>query len=182
MKLYNKTKCPKNILKPLLVLAGKSIGARTSKVVIKITQGRSFRVKGIAYKAYFVYSWHLRNLKSRRKGKHNLGRLINTDGGWIELTLPKLYRPERMKCWPTTDGITLAQRFFKVAQHEFAHIKDYQNNNFIPTPTTNQDRRIPWKNRPCEISAMNQVNDAKILNTDNIILELALYFEKESKK
>jgi hypothetical protein len=179
MKLYNKTRCPDEILRPLLVTAGKSIGTRTGNVVVKVTQGQGLSSKGKAHEAHLVYSWHLKNLKCRRKpNNNNPGRLIQTNGGWIEITLPKLKSPEIMKCF-TADAITLAERFYETAQHEWAHIKDFQEKRFMRSPRTKSGRRIKWADRPAEISAMNQVDNAKKYSSvDDMILELALYFEK----
>ena len=180
MKFYNKTRCPDKILKPLLVAAGKSVGVRTGKVVVKITQGQGLSSNGRVYSAPLVYSWHLRKLKCRRNpNNNNLGQLIRTDGGWIEITLPKLKCPEIMKCF-SADAITLAERFYKTAQHEWAHIKDNQDHSVLPSPRTPTGRRVAWADRPVEISAINQVEEAKqISNLDDMILELALYFENK---
>jgi hypothetical protein len=182
MKLYNKTKCPDEIIRPLLLAAGKSIGARTTNVVVKVTQGRSLSSKGCVRNAPLVYSWHLKNLKCRRKPTNsNLGQLIQTDGGWIEITLPKLKRPDIMKCF-TADAITLAERFYKTAQHEWAHIKDNQKHITPKTPKTPSGRRIQWSERPCEIYAQNEAENAKPINIDDNILALALYFEDTQPK
>jgi len=172
MKLYNKTKCPDAILRSILVAAGRSVGARTAKVVCKITQGRSLRSKGMAYSG-FPYQWHLKRVKSKQ-ARH---RIIETDGGWIEIMLPQLYSIRHMKCFPSVDAITLASAFLKTAQHEWAHIKDFQHHTYRATPTTASGRRIRWAERPCEIYAIEQVEQAQKISDDKI-MALALWLEE----
>jgi len=65
MKLYNKTKCPDKILTGLLAAAGRSVGARTSKVVVKVTQGQGLRTKGRVYRG-LPYQWHLKHVKTKQ--------------------------------------------------------------------------------------------------------------------
>ena len=174
MKLYNKTKCPDEILQPLLIAAGKSVGTRTGKVVVKVTQSHYYGMKGVAYQCPLVYSWHLKRLKhyrTRNKYIHNSGRLIQTDGGYIQISLPAKGRG-----LPNT--IDRAESFYRMAQHEWAHINDYQSGNYKQTPRTLRGRRIRWEDRPCEIAAMNSVNDAKkIQNVHLLILKLAEYLK-----
>ena len=173
MKLYNKTHCPDKILLRLLSAAGCSVRARTLKVVVKITQGQQMGSKGKAYQGW-PYQWHLKNVKT--KAARN--RLINTDYGWLEITLPRLGSLQRMMCFPGTDAISLAEKFYKVAQHEWAHIRDFQQRTIKTTPRTSFGRRIRWEERPCEIYAMEQVNNAKKpKNLDSILLELAEWIE-----
>ena len=177
MKLYNKTKCPDKILTGLLAAAGRSVGARTSKVVVKVTQGQGLRTKGMAYKGW-PYQWHLKHVKTKQARK----RFIDTEGGWIEVTLPKLLSLQRMACWPGIDAISLAKKFFKTAQHEWSHIRDFQQRTFIASPTNPSGRRIRWAERPCEIYAMEQVENAKKPNNlDDILLNLAEWIEENRK-
>jgi len=179
MKLYNKTKCPDAILRSILVAAGRSVGARTARVACKVTQGRSLSSKGSAYScvmSFFsvsgvLYTWHLKRVKTN-DAKH---RIIDTDGGWIEITLPRLHSIKRMqRFFPDTDAITLAYSFLDTAQHEWAHIKDFQRGTYRRTPTTPSGRRIRWADRPCEIYAMDQVEQAKTVADDGI-MQLALW-------
>ncbi len=182
MKLYNKTKCPVGILKPLLIAAGKSIGVRMANVVVKVTQGRGLGIRGNAMHGNFVYAWHLRNLKCRKNPNcNNLGRMIETDGGWIELIMPRLYSVKEMECWPETDAVNLAKTFYKVAQHEWAHIKDNQLSVSGETPRTLSGRRVEWCYRPCEQYAVQQVKQAEQLDVTSSILELAKWLENNRK-
>ena len=169
MKLYNKTKCPDDILRPLLLRAGKSIGAQTTGVVVKVTQGRSPCTRGMAYRACVVYSWHLHG--SRKKGHTPLGQQIPTNGGFIQISLPGPH--------PAYDKIVLAQRFYTIMQHEWAHIKQYQSSQRYATPRTVGGRRIAHDLRPAEKDAYKEVMFAKKLDNDDLILALALYLEEK---
>lgn len=157
MKLYNKTKCPDKLLKPLLTLAGKSVGARTSGVVVKVTQGRGYYSRATAKKCNYVYSWHLKGRRTGEERKQRKrGRLIKTDGGYFFIALPA-------KCEKFTGigGTDRARAFYDTAQHEWGHIRDYQSGCYTPSPRTPSGRRIQWRDRPAEIRADNYVADAK---------------------
>jgi len=175
MKLYNKTKCPNNILRPLLVAAGKSVSARTGNVVVKITQGYyAHSRRGHAVECWGVQTWHLKG--RRRKGRPYKQGYIDTDGGWFQISLPGQVVCSFYKGQP--QWIIYAESFYETAQHEWSHIKDFQNNRRFNTPRTTSGRRVAWRDRPVEISAENHVAEAKkISNLDDMILELALYFE-----
>jgi len=171
MKLYNKTKCPDSILRPLLLRAGKSIGANTSGVVVKVTQGQSPRTRGVAYKCFVVYSWHLHG--RRKKSRTLLGQQISTNGGFIQISLPGPH--------PAYDKIVLAQRFYTIMQHEWAHIKQYQSGQHYATPRTVGGRRIAHDLRPAEKDAYKEVMFAKKLDSDDLVLALALYLEENGQ-
>jgi len=184
IKLYNKTKCPNKILEPLLIAAGKSVGARTSNVVVKVTQGHSISIRGRAH-AGFPYLWHLRNLKCRRNpkrfgtGEPPLGKLVQTDGGWFEITLPKLTSIVRINT--KYDRVDCASSFYKVAQHEWGHIRDYQQGTMTRSHRTPSGRRIRHDDRIEEIRANSYVENAKkISNADDLILDLALWLEESN--
>ena len=112
VKLYNKTKLPDAVLEPLLIAAGRCVGAKTTGVVVKVTQGRNAGVSGEAQHANFVNTWHLKKVKN---WKHER---VTTDSGWFRITLP----------WsrPGWDSLAVAECFFKVAMHEWKHVADYQ--------------------------------------------------------
>jgi len=173
MKLYNKTKCPKELLYPLLVAAGESVGARTSRTVVKVTQGRGSRIKGVAYNYRTVYTHHLHRKRQKYKGTlRTLGRSIFCEG-YFEITLPAkgTHRGQ--------DEIDKARTFYEVAQHEWAHIRDYQERTRFEERRTPTGRRPRWKDRPIEIAACNRVEDArKMSNQDDLILNLAIYLNE----
>ena len=149
MKLYNKTELPDAVLEPLLVAAGRCVGARTSGVVVKVTQGRNAGVSGMAHSATFVNSWHLKRVSKWKSER------VSTDGGWFRITKP----------WsrPGWDSLTVAQSFFAVAMHEWVHIRDYQNDGHWTMPWAragSSGRRARHDSRPKEPRAINGVDDA----------------------
>ncbi|MCI0349591.1 MAG: hypothetical protein L0Z53_09225 [Acidobacteriales bacterium] len=151
MKLYNKTRIPDDVLEPLLTAAGRAVGARTAGVVVKVTQARSRRICGLAQNHTTVYLWHLSN-RYRSIGTH---RHISTDGGWFRLTIPYV------GCrW---EPLALAEDVFKVAAHEWAHIRDYQAGGWrtLPWSTRGASGRRPIHDRrPEELRAINAVDNA----------------------
>ena len=178
VKLYNKTRYPDAILSALLTRAGRSIGARTSGVVVKVTAGRtSGHCRGLATECDWVYEWSLRNLKSRRQGKRIKGRAIATDGGEIELTLPL----------PSKDCLATAENVFAVALHEWGHIRDFQHGGrlrFAFSTKAQSGRRPAWRDRPEEIradeyrkDALAKIDKGKVQSADDEILALALWME-----
>jgi hypothetical protein len=151
MKLYNKTKIPDSVLYPLLVSAGRAVGAKTN-VVVKVTQGRRAWVSGHAKSACFVYSWHL----NRRRIKRGCGgRRIATNGGYFQISVP--YVPMGQ------DALTLAESFFRVALHEWVHIRDFQHGGSwrLPWSSGRNGRRPKHDKRPEELRAINAVDDAE---------------------
>ena len=152
MKLYNKTSLPTAALEAVLVAAGRAVGARTGGVVVKVTQNRSIGTSGLAQRLAFVYAWHLRG---RRRGNvRKLGRMIRTDGGWFSISIPR----------PTTaphDWLDAAESIFRVAMHEWVHIRDYQGGYWKPWSVRGPGgRRPPHDARPEEIRAYDAVDDA----------------------
>lgn len=114
VKLYNRTKIEDAVLKDLLAIAGRLAGARTSKVVVQVTEAKGFGCSGTAYKCIWV--------KMRGNSVSCKGRKITTDGGYFVIRLPRWGRWGSSNVWSTDQ----AERFFSVAVHEWAHIRDYQ--------------------------------------------------------
>ena len=179
MKFYNnKTRIPSAILERFLVAAGRSVGARTGKVVVKVTAGR---MRGLASEGFAVYEWHLRNLKSRRRGRRILGRAIDTDGGWFHLSLPVDPSPG--------DPLTLAESVWNLAQHEWGHIRDYQaggTRRLTFSRRGGNGRRPDHDSRPEEIRAERYIREShaavaagKKRAADDEILALAVWYEEQ---
>ena len=175
MKLYNKTKLSDAVLEPLLTAAGRAVGAKTTGVVVKATQGRNRGVYGVAHSASFVYQWHLK--RCTPKGRN---RMISTNGGYFHLTIPK---PA-----PGWDFLGLARQVFEVAAHEWVHIKDYQHGGRWTLPfarTGTGGRRPRHDSRPEELRAINAVDDAvdrgAIERNADLIIDLAIEMERLSK-
>ena len=141
MKLYNRTKIPDSILTSLLVKAGKAVGARTSKVVVQVNE--TYRGGG-----YAIECGSVRWAKSK---KRKTNRWVDTDGGAIRISLPV-----RNKFY---DRLSLVERFFNTAMHEWGHIKDYQDGGKYFS--RGRKRRPKWADRPEEIRACAYVEQAK---------------------
>jgi len=175
MKLYNRTACPDRILRPLLVAAGRAVGAKTGKVIVKVGQSRLPRGTGMAIAADRVRLGFLQG-----KPPEKWGRWITTQGGYIRLTLPG--------CSGRGDTIALAQSFYELALHEWGHILDLQTGlEFLPWSGRDGERRPRWEERPEEIRACNYANEAlrketagQLTSRDNLILELAIWLEEKT--
>ena len=168
MKLYNRTRCPDSILKPLLSAAGRAVGARTGGVVVKVTQARTWGCSGQAWDWTAVRRGWL-------TGNRNHQRWIETDRGAILIRLP-LVRP-------THDPLERAERVYRVALHEWQHVKDYQRGR---RDNYSSRRRPRWRDRPCERRAMAATSDAlereaagELASREVEILALALWFEEQ---
>ena len=150
-------------------------------MVVKVTQTHLQRrmSSGVACQQPFVYSWHLRNLKGRRNQKRfgtgeepPLGKLIETDGGWIEIRLPA------KGTFGNLGPLEQVEYFYEVAQHEWGHIRDYQQRTFRVSPRTPSGRRIRHDDRIEEQRADAYVDEAKKLHRiDDLILDLAVWLE-----
>ncbi len=170
MKIYNKTKLPDSVLEPLLVAAGRAVGAKTSGVVVKVTQGRNAGVSGMAQSASFVNTWHLKRVSKWKSER------VSTDHGWFRITIP----------WsrPGWDSLAVAQSFFQVAMHEWKHIADYQAGGRWAMPFASQGsggRRARHDSRPEELRAINAVDDAvakgTVLKYQDAVIALAVEHE-----
>lgn len=178
MKIYNKTKYPDSLLEKLLIQAGKSIGARTSNVVVIVnsTKPGYNRCYGTAYKCNYV------NLKDN---------LIETDNGYFKITIPYPFVPtwvdlKIQSTWIRSrkfDGLTIAYSILTTAAHEWQHIKQYQENKFDfknkKERNKNHDNRI-WEKDA--IKASSKVNKNPNNRIQESVLDLALWIEENKKK
>lgn len=172
MKLYNRTKIPDELLYPLLVAAGRSVGARTAKVVVKITGTRfSSACRGKASNYTSVRRGFLTGC-SRHKQR------ISCDG-FFRLVIPT--KP----IWSDNDALQIAQRVYEIAQHEFGHVRDYQSTlpDLAWSHQRSYRRRPRWADRPEEKRAMKYVQAAsekttngQLCSRDDLILNLALWY------
>ena len=157
MKLYNRTKIDTVVLESLLVKAGRSVGAKTSGVVVQVNPSL-WGGQGAAYRCIQV-----------RMGT----RWIETDGGYFKIALPR-----------RGDILKIAETFFQVAQHEFVHIKDYQDNNPHFDKRTGA-RRMRHDARPQELRAYDTVDATAARKRkgefDEVILNLAIVIEQIRK-
>ena len=173
MKLYNKTKCPDEIIEPILIAAGKSVGARTTNVVVKVTQTQKRWTRGHVWGQSAVYKAELATRQYKKDGTYRFGK-VKTDCAYMTIGLPGLHH-----------GLNVIQQAvegWKVMQHEWAHVRDFQKRKWLSTPTTPSGRQIKWRDRPCEISAECQVSEAN--NPENVktmIRNLAIYYKDKTQ-
>lgn len=166
MKLYNKSRCPDGILRPLITAAGQRVGARTAGVVVKVTQGRSGRMRGMAYRGW-PFLWHL--TRHRQRGR-NRTRMVRTVGGWIEITLP-IARG-------LADSLKLAENVYRLLLHEWQHVREYQmpvrlrcDPNTVPHDSRIQERRAYAAERRGLAKGYSH-------KAEEAILALAVWFEE----
>lgn len=163
MKLYNKTKCPDELLRPIIMAAGQRIGART-KIVVKVLGPRRGS-QGHASPGQ-PYIWHL---TSKRYVGVSRKKLIPSDGGWITLHIPRSH--------PCCDALMQAEVFYELCLHEWAHIKDMQERKRFG------DYERNWANRPHERRAVRMQEEATdkpySAKAEAGILALAEWLEKQ---
>lgn len=144
MKLLNRTRLSDQILRRLLVKAARSVGARSSHVVVQVNPARQA-------------SGGARRCAAIRLG----GRWYDTDGGWFKIALPTrdLAAVPDPEAWLRR----VANDFLQVAQHEWGHIRDFQdpNQDILPFSRRGRNGRRPRHDgRPEEIRAENYVYDS----------------------
>jgi hypothetical protein len=187
MKLYNKTKYPNELLEPLLKEAGKAVGARTTNVIVKVTQGRYRYCRGMAHKCGWVKKWFLDTRAHRKGGVYLKEGMVGTDGGYFTLTMPNPFIPdwvknsEHFKAWSEAhnhDGLTISELIYSVASHEWQHINQYQENKF--SFYDKGERAKHHDNRVWEKDAIKASNKATAKPKDKAqesILNMALWIE-----
>ena len=167
IKLYNFSPFSDEVLVPVLNLAKSSLPCH-GNVIVKVTRG-GWYVHSMARPCDYVSKAILSKTKKTKSGKNRKG-WVNTDGGYVILS-PGYYE----------DSLLMATEFFKVAVHEFAHVRDFQRKEKF----TGYNKR--WKNRPHERRAIHATDDtmekvrknSEIFETYNkVILNLALEIEK----
>jgi hypothetical protein len=162
MKLYNRTKLPDELLAPLLVAAGRSVGARTEHVSVTVNRALH-TVRGTAHEC-----------SQLQVGQ----RWVKTDGGYFRISLP---------FHPSGDALRTVQVFLWVARHEWGHIRDYQagGRGRLEWSKRTNGRRPVHESRPEEIRANNYIydSDAKLAPGywDGWVLALALAYEQIQK-
>ena len=188
MKLYNNTRLDTEILRKVLYRAAKAVGSvRTKEVVIKVTTSSRYlsgRVEGWwgGYYEWFLsgesapcttYSSDLHHSHRRSQRDDTKGRLVFSDGGFMFLRIPVMGKYN----WPDyTDPLYLAEEIYRIAAHEWRHIRDKQKKKQFGQ----YNRR--WANRPHERRAVNSANRALRLkdqrkDIQEAILDLALCVE-----
>lgn len=169
MKLYNNTKIDDKLLYKVLYMAGKAVGSiRTQKVVIKVTSS-VYGSSGHVNNSYGFYrEWYL---KSKPSQYLKYDKAIRSDGGFMFLKIP-------VRHW---EPLRLAEEVYRLASHEWRHIKDVQKKARFGDYNRN------WKNRPHERRAMNSEKRAirikdKREDIQDAIIALGINIESIKKK
>jgi len=151
MRLFNHTKIENKALLAVLHRAAKAVGfVRTGKVVIRATPSIDDHIKGAVIDAPSgFYGGFLRPKKAEyNHNQHDLREdmePIVSDGGFMFLAIP--VNGDR-------DPLDLAEEIYRVAAHEWRHIRDKQMGRRFG----NYRRR--WEDRPHEKRAMRSEQKA----------------------
>jgi hypothetical protein len=153
VKLFNRTAVDDKTIKKVLREAARGLGVRTSGVGIVVRTSR-YQTNGMAYMCSRFWS---------AKG------WVYTDRGMFKIWLPMCLGENPLHC---------AERFYSTARHEWAHLKDYQDQGgqrIRPHSKRVNGRRPNHDSRPEELRACNFVDqaDKKIKRDDSILTELA---------
>lgn len=164
VKLLNNTKLSNDLLNDILTTAGRSVKAKTTSVVVQVNSSK--RSGGRAFECYRV-RWTKNNQKKST-------RWIETDGGAFKIKIPlntikffeQMANNEKM-AYSKEELFSEIERictyFFEVAQHEFGHIKDFQNGGRrrLEFSSKENGKRPSHRLRPEEVRADNYVFDAR---------------------
>lgn len=151
MKLLNNTPVPDAVLEAVLIKAGRAVGAKTTAVVVQVNRGTR-HCHGIACECNWV----------RWKG----ARKLVTECGAFRLALPILdlsreknphVAEHKRKNW---DPLIVAESFFRIARHEWGHIRDFQARDRWRLAFSRGSRRPQHDRRPEEIRTENYADDA----------------------
>jgi len=150
MKLINNTRIPDDTLLPLLLKAGRSVGARTAGVVVQVNLApRCVTSRGRAY----PYDW-VRWIRGSN-------RRMKTDHGAFRISLPVRTITERSYIVAyrnkAYDALEVAQHFFYVARHEWGHIRDFQTGDYWKL---GHSSKMTHDRRPQELRAENYIYEA----------------------
>jgi len=159
-----------------------------NKAILKVLRyaERKIGVEGNTYVGVKPAQHWYGNGLANWEGKYDFEKFkrIEFNCGWIEIRIPIFIRKSI-----GYDELSLADSFLSISLHEFAHIKDYRIKKYFNEPKTKSGRRIAHDKRPCEVSAYNQVYDARKLTRKNqllkeqkIILDFALEIERIIKE
>jgi len=207
MKLYNRTKCPDELLESIIKKAAKHLRVKTTGKgytshylgggtvtwpPLTVIVNSSRKISGVAYEAgeYLLVK------------ELNRGLRLQTGNPVIVIRMPdrepvswwytdaridankrlsdneKATEKQRMAKWRIDYPLNRAEYFIDVMIHELAHVKQYQEKAKFKEHRTASGRQIKWAARPVEIDAEDRKD--KILertNWDDAILELAEYLE-----
>lgn len=171
MILHNNTKCPNNILSPLLKGAAKFTGAKHTTVIVTINNCKNVFVCGRA---------------------HSYGQFLSP-----RLKTWKIMAEMEISFYiPNSEYVLQAESIFKTMVHEFTHIADFYHNWKIANgkskdfPMAMGTIRLPqlgiqkfrYRNRPCEVRAKAaeiEVFNSGVEKYGDYIVKLAEWFYKQ---
>ena len=175
MKLFNLTKLDDKILKQLLYAAAKKtgMGVRTSKVVVKVSKGNSAHGSVRPTRGWGYYVGWLKG-KPRKKWTLNDHQVLYSDGGTMLLWI---FLPSSSYLIGKMDTITIAEKIYSLAAHEWKHVADLQKKKHFGQYNRN------WGNRPHErraIAAAQRADRKKNERPDiqDAIINLAINIEE----
>jgi hypothetical protein len=162
--LKNFTKYSDKALLKVLRYAERKLSL-TGKTYVEVKTSKDWfhRFRGVAHPGWKV------DLKKNRE----------YDYGWIRISMPGAR---------DLDELAVADDFLAICLHELAHIKDYRTNRHFKRLTTKAGKRIAHDKRPIEISAENQVYDARsftrqtqLSREQKVLLDFAIEVERVIK-
>lgn len=185
MKLYNHTAIPDEILEPVLRWAAKVVRPRVrhNKVIVRINRAK-YNISGRAKAATWVRKFALARTEYTKGSDYRKLRKgeVKTDGGWMICRIPKAGQPLVCPSQTWRDPLYIAEKFFWLCVHEWAHVRDAQSDE----PGLFRDYHKHWANRPHEIRAQCVVRDAKEQGipqeVQDAIINLAVWLEEEVSK
>jgi len=174
MRLINKTKIPDAVSLPILLGAARAVGARSTRVVVKLTH-QNWGCSGMASRCDWV-----------RGSESPTGRMIRVDGGVFTL---RCMRPRYNLDGLYAGGVlALAENIFRLAMHEWFHVREYQeqrHGEFRQFSQRINGRRQRHDSRPEELRAVNACDDAEgrgaIRRNQDAIIGLACWYEQQNR-
>jgi len=166
MKIYNHTRIPTALLEPLLSEAAKAIGARFSRVPVRVT----WSSRGAYGRQLDADAIRSNSLARKPRTKEGIYRKVwvKVDGGYLFIRIGK-----------KGDPLERAEKAFQIALHEWAHIRDRQRGERFG----NYNRR--WANRPHERRAECQMRETLerglSAEAQEAILNLAVWMADQTK-
>ena len=158
MKLYNRTKVEDTLMALIMKTAAKAAKVRrTGQVLVQINNGQ----RGLSGEASGTVRWV-------KIGGY--GREIKCQG-WLRVVFPL-----RGFNHPSFDKLQLAEKFWAVCVHEWAHIADSQNGLRFGSYNKRWAER-PHEARACYAAKYASAN--RSTEAEQAILDLALLFSNE---
>lgn len=161
IKLFNHTEYPDELLKKILHYTETRIGVKGTTAVKVVEHRNRVCCSGLASPVFPYLGWlKSKRWTSKQANKKGAKKYVG-DFGCITLRLPK---PKNILFFNNLDSIKkedIAGDIVTVALHEMGHIKDFREYKIFFKEITPSGRRVAHDKRAVEISADNQVYDAR---------------------